>query len=101
MTRVGYVSGTCKRCGREITRPIPEEVAYCDCWKYCPNDHGNGRYATLMDPYEPDLTPRTYRGIKVKSGTTHGDLDHPMSILRVCPVCNHHSKQLPVEVSLT
>jgi len=54
-----------------------------------------------MEPYEPDLTPVTYGPIKVVSGGVHGDLEHPMNILRRCPVCGYLSSQKPVEVRLT
>jgi len=54
-----------------------------------------------MDPFSPDLTPNTYGAIEVVSGTAWGDLEHPMEIVRVCPICNYHSAQKPVEVKLS
>jgi len=101
MTEVGFVSGTCSRCGKELSAPRPADMAVCDCWEFCPNDHGNGAYATQMEPYEPDLTLNTYAPIKVVSGDVHGDLEHPINILRRCPVCGYLSSQKPVEVRLT
>jgi len=54
-----------------------------------------------MIPYSPDLTPNTYGPIEVVSGTAWGDLEHPLEIVRVCPICNYHSAQKPVEVKLS
>ena len=97
--KVGHVEGECPRCGKKLSRPRPCDVAVCDCWKYCPNDHGNGAYATLMEPYTPDLSPQTYGPIE---GTNvSGDSEHPMKIMRKCPVCGYYSAQLPIEVQLS
>jgi len=49
--------------------------------------------------FTPDLSPQTYGPIKTE-GAPWGDLEHPMHILYVCPVCSYHSVQLPVEVKL-
>jgi len=54
-----------------------------------------------MDPYTPDKTPQTYGPIEVETGDAWGDLEHPINILYVCPVCNYHSAQKPVEVQLS
>jgi|GEM_PF-600636 len=100
-SKVGLVSGVCPRCNRKIIASRPTDLAICDCWEYCPRDHGNGAYATKMEPYTPDLTLVTYGSIKVVSGDVRGDLEHPMNILRRCPVCGYLSAQKPVEVRLT
>ena len=97
---VGFVSGTCSRCSRELQAPRPADMAVCDCWEFCPRDHGNGAYGTKMEEYTPDLTPNVYGPIKVESGDVSGDLDHPMDILRRCPICGYLSSQKPVEVAL-
>jgi len=99
--KIGYAQGTCSRCGRKIKRPRPADYAVCDCWEYCPRDHGNGPFGTKMEDYTPDLTPSTYGPIQVESGTAWGDLQHPIRIVKRCPICNYHSAQLPVEVRLT
>jgi len=99
--KVGDACGVCSRCGKEICRLRPADLAVCDCWEYCPQDHGKGPYGTKMVPYTPDLTPNTYGPIEVVSGEAWGDLEHPMHILRKCPVCKYHSAQKPVEVQLS
>lgn len=101
VVKVGVVSGVCPVCSRKLVASRPETVAVCDCWDYCPRDHGNGAYATKMEAYSPDLTPTTYGPIKVVSGDVRGDLDHPIDILRRCPVCGYLSAQKPVEVRLS
>jgi len=100
MVKVGLECGTCPNCGKEICRPRPTDVAVCDCWEYCPQDHGKGPYATKMDPYTPDMTLQTYGPIET-AGDAWGDLEHPMDILYVCPECKYHSAQKPVEVQLS
>lgn len=99
MVKIGAAQGTCPRCGRILSRPRPADVAVCDCWEFCPVNHGEGAFGTKMEPYTPDLTPSTYGPIKTE-GEAWGDLEHPMHIVRVCPVCKYHSAQLPVEVPL-
>jgi hypothetical protein len=99
VVNVGFASGTCPRCGRILYRRRPAEVAVCPCWEFCPSNHGNGAFSTKMDPYTPDLTPTTYGPIGGE-GEAWGDLEHPIHIVRVCPVCKFHSAQLPVEVAL-
>lgn len=98
--KIGYAEGKCSRCGKTHRRRRPVDTAVCDCYKYCPVDHGKGPYNTLMNAYTPDLTPRTYGPIKPGDSDAWGDLEHPIQILYVCPVCNYHSKQTAVEVSL-
>ena len=100
MSKVGATEGTCPNCGKTLWRPHPVDVAVCDCWEYCPTDHGDGPYGTRMNPYTPDLTPQTYKEIDSDAEDTWGDLKHPIDIVRVCPICGYHSKQLPVEVTL-
>jgi len=96
---VEYVSGKCPRCGKIITRVGRADIAVCDCWEYCPRDHGKGRYGTKMEPYIPDLTLQTYEPLE-RTSEVWGDLKHPIKILRRCPVCGYLSSQLPVEVEL-
>ncbi len=48
MTKVGLAVGRCGRCGKTLSRPRPMDYAVCDCWQYCPHDHGKGPYGTLM-----------------------------------------------------
>jgi len=98
--KVGYVSGTCSNCGKELSAPKPADLFVCDCWEYCPRDHGKGAYGTKMEPYTPDLTPDRYGPIKTVSGDAHGDLKHPTNILMRCSICNYHSSLKPVEVEL-
>ncbi len=99
-TKVGYACGICSRCGKEVCRLRPADLAVCDCFKYCPIDHGKGPYGTLMNSCTPDMTSQTYGPIET-TGDAWGDLKHPMDILYVCPVCNYHSAQAPVEVKLS
>jgi len=98
--KVGCVSGSCSNCGKELSAPRPADLIVCDCWEYCPRDHGNGAYGSKMESYAPDLTPSTYGPVKVVSGNAYGDLEHPLNILRRCPICNYHSCLKPVEVKL-
>lgn len=100
MPEIGYAIGVCPRCGKMLRRKRPVDVAVCDCWKYCPVDHGNGSYGTKMEEYSPDLTPRTYGPIKTESGDAWGDLEHPIKILRKCSICGYHSAQEAIEVEL-
>jgi len=84
MTEVGDACGTCQKCGKEICRPRPADLAVCSCWEYCPICRRK------MEPYTPDLTPSAYEP---------GDVD-------VVMVCMHHtppykSKLKPVEVRLS
>jgi hypothetical protein len=97
MVKVGGVQGVCGNCGKTLYRPRPATVADCDCWEYCPRDHGNGRYATKMAAYSPDLTPNTYGPLSGEEG----DVDHPMDIVMRCPVCGYLSATKPQQVRLT
>lgn len=53
--KVGLACGVCPRCNKKIRRKRPADLAVCDCWKYCPTDHGKGAYGTLMQQCLPDL----------------------------------------------
>jgi len=97
--KVGYAEGICQRCGKTFMRPRPIDYAVCDCYKYCPNDHGKGSYATEMTPYTPDPYISTYRPIKTE-GPAWGDIEQPLKILYRCSICGYHSAQRPVEVKL-
>ncbi|MFB0523976.1 MAG: hypothetical protein ACETVZ_00420 [Phycisphaerae bacterium] len=99
--KIGWTCGICPRCGKKLCRRRPADIAVCDCWENCPQDHGSGPYGTKMEPYTPDLTPSTYGPIEVVSGTAWGDLEHPMQIVRRCPICNYHSAAKPQEVRLS
>ena len=98
--KVGRATGTCPRCGKHYALFRPIDYVVCDCYKYCPEDHGNGFFGTPMTPFTPDLTPPVYGPIINYSGTAWGDLDKPMKILFVCSVCNYHSAQTEIEVEL-
>lgn len=97
--QLDWAEGECPRCGQILRRKRPIDVGVCDCYRYCPVDHGKGKYGTLMTVYSPDMTPQTYGPIE-SEGTIWGDLEHPMHILFVCPTCNYHSSQTAVEVQL-
>jgi len=100
-TIVGYATGTCSECGKTLERRRPADLAVCDCWQYCPTDHGKGPYGTLMDDYVPDMQPSTYKSMENRGGIVWGDLKHPMDILKKCPICGYHSTLKPVEVELS
>jgi len=51
-----------------------------------------------LTPFKLDLTPATYAPII--GGDAWGDIEHPMDVLRVCPICQYHSARKPVEVRL-
>jgi ssDNA-binding Zn-finger/Zn-ribbon topoisomerase 1 len=97
--KIGWAEGKCSKCGRTLRRRRPADYAVCDCYKYCPMDHGKGSYMTSMDPYTPDLTPPTYGPIEGEDVT--GDTDAPLRVLYKCPKCGYYSAQKPVEVRLT
>ncbi len=99
MTKIGYAKGICPRCGKTFARPRPVDYAICVCYKYCPNDHGKGAYATKMVSYSPDTCPTTYTSIKTES-KPWGDIKHPLKILYRCLICGYHSAQKPMEVKL-
>jgi len=98
--KTGVAFGTCSRCGKTLTRERPVTHAVCDCYKYCPVDHGKGAYGSEMTPYTPDLNPQTYGPLKRGESAIWGDTDHPMHILYCCSICNYHSSQTAVEVEL-
>jgi hypothetical protein len=99
MVEVGIAEGTCPNCGRTLCAPRSISEAMCDCWRYCPTDHGNGEYGTLMDDYMPDMEPQTYG--ELTGDDLEGDLEHPMHVLKICPICKYHSTQGPVLVKLS
>jgi len=82
--KVGKAVGVCGVCGQTLTRDRPADIAYCDCYRYCPNC---GR---AMTPYTPDLNGKNY------------DPERGLKVLFVCT--NHsppyYSTQKPVEVQL-
>jgi hypothetical protein len=102
MNKIGLACGVCFNCGRELckSRNDPEKFIVCDCYKYCPRNHGKGSYGTEMLPYSPDLTPNSYGPITEK-GKAWGDLDHQMNILYYCPTCGYHSSLKPIEVKVS
>lgn len=95
--KIGYVEGTCRKCGKRLHRRRPADYAVCDCYKYCPVC--SPAYTVKMNPYVPDLTPSTYGPIEGDAVT--GDTKAPIKILYRCPVCGYYSAQLPEEVKLT
>jgi hypothetical protein len=110
-------SGLCPRCGRLLKSLDQQEIMVCECYRYCPLDHGNGIYGTLMVPYMPEkqqplasndrknrgdgVGQQTYGPIRPFKSDQWGDLDHPNKIIMHCPLCNHYSEQLPIEVVLS
>lgn len=106
MSFIGYVVGHCPRCGQELRRKHPAEIAVCDCYKYCPYDHGSGKFGTKLEPYVPDMTPGTYgqtftKGLAIKGISVEPRKDDESSIY----VCKHHDpplyfSQRPIEVQL-
>ena len=84
MVKTGKAVGTCPRCGKELSAPRPTSVAYCDCYRYCPNGH-------VMVPYTPEVAREAY------------DPDKGLRVLMWCPLCDppHYSKEMPAEVNLS
>jgi len=92
--KVGHACGTCPVCGKEHCRPRPQEYVYCDCWKFCPDDHGTGPYTTPMKDFTPDAS----------MGAAY-DTEKGILVVKYCDHADHsegyyYSKQLPVEVEL-
>lgn len=81
--KAGYAVGTCSKCKKEHRKPRPVDVAYCNCWKFCP------LCGTEMADYVPDT-----------SGETSYNPEMGMHAVKYCSICDRYSKQLPVEVAL-
>lgn len=75
-----------KSCGKVHYSDRKNDIVVCDCWKYCPT------CGALMEPYTPDLAPKTY-GMDGK---------RDLKILRVCKNCSppFFSTLKPVEVKM-
>lgn len=82
--KIGKACGTCSNCGKRLCRDRPADIAYCDCYKYCP------QCGKSMTSYTPDLTGKSY------------DPDKGLHVLFVCLNCSppYYSKMMPVEVQL-
>jgi hypothetical protein len=61
---------------------------------------GWGIAVTAAKPKKWD--PMSYKEIRLglPGGIFYGDLEHPLEILKVCPVCQYHSSQKPILVQL-
>lgn len=82
--KVGKAIGVCSVCGKTHMRDRPTDVAYCDCYRYCP------QCGEAMEPYTPENLGKNYNP------------DKGLHVLFVCRNCSppYYSKQMPVEVSL-
>lgn len=82
--QIGKAVGTCSNCGRTHRKDRPADIAYCNCYKKCP------QCGATMTPYTPDLTGKHY------------NVDKGLKVLFVCLECKppYYSKLLPVEVTL-
>jgi len=97
---LGLVQGVCGSCGKKIRRISPVPIAMtCDCYKICPI------CGSMMEPYVPDLDPKTYRNEDDPSWDPldHAEKGEPLTI--VAFVCRLHSppffsNRQPVEVQL-
>ena len=97
---MGMVQGVCGGCGKTIRRdnPVPVVVT-CDCYKICP------LCGSAMEPYAPDLDPKTYRNEDDPSWDLLSQAEKGESSVNVVYVCGLHSPpffsdRLPVEVAL-
>jgi len=94
------VQGVCGGCGKTIRRdsPVPVVVT-CDCCKTCP------LCGSMMEPYAPDLDPRTYRNEEDPSWDLLSQAEKTESSVDTVYVCRAHnppyfSNRLAVEVAL-
>ena len=94
------VQGVCESCGRTVRRdsPVPVVVT-CDCYRICP------LCDSVMEPYTPDLDPKTYGNEDDPSWDLLGHADKGKSLADAVYVCRMHSPpyfsdRLPVEVVL-
>jgi len=100
--KVGKAIGTCSVCGKTHFRDRPADIAYCDCYRYCPLC--DPPYTVLMTPFTPDLTPSMYRSEKAHD-VKGGSAEPPEWTSETLFVCYNHSppyysRQKPVEVLL-
>jgi hypothetical protein len=79
--------GKCPECRKIHRSQRREDIAVCDCWRYCPI------CGAEMTEYTPDLAPNIYGH----------DGNHDLQILMACTLHSPPflSKQKPVEVELT
>ncbi len=96
---LGFVEGKCYKCGKNLRRKRPVNLAICDCYKYCP------LCGAEMTPFTPHLTPSTYR-IEESLATKGEPVESPGWTLETLYICNNHTppyywKQKPVEVRLS
>lgn len=97
---MGMVQGVCGGCGKMVRRdsPVPV-VATCVCYKVCP------LCGLVMEPYVPELDPRTYRSEDDPSWDPSGQAEKSESSTDTLYVCRAHSPpyfscRLPMEVVL-
>ena len=97
---MGMVQGVCGSCGKTVRRdsPVPIVVT-CDCYRICP------LCGSMMEPYVPDLDPKTYRNEDDPSWDllAYAERDEPLTgIVYVCRMHSppYFSSKLPVEVQL-
>ncbi len=95
-----WVEGVCGECGKTIRRrsPVPIVVT-CSCYRYCP------LCGAEMNPYTPDLNPRSYRREDDPGWDLLGVATKSEATVETLYVCNnhtppHYSSQKPVEVLL-
>jgi ssDNA-binding Zn-finger/Zn-ribbon topoisomerase 1 len=97
--KTGFAKGSCPKCGKLLVRKRPADLAVCDCYKYCP------LCGAEMTPFNPDLTPSTYRGEESYAVKGQAVLFHEWTV-ETLYVCHNHtppyySCQKPVEVKLS
>ena len=95
MAEVGWAEGVCPVCGRVWRRERPADSVLCDCYKYCPVS------GKEMQPYTPDLNPRTYRNENIDDPAGEASNHEATIETRLyCPDCSYYSDGTPVEVKL-
>jgi len=95
MAEVGWAEGVCPVCGRVWRRERPADSVLCDCYKYCPV------CGKEMQPYTPDLNPRTYRNENTADPTGQASQhEGTLQTKLYCPNCGYYSDGVPVEVKL-
>jgi len=93
---VGWAIGVCGRCGQTLRRKRPADTAVCDCHDKCK------ACGARMARAEPDLSPRTYRGLPHldPSGSAEAS-GRTMYTRYYCSACDAYDEGVPVEVELS
>lgn len=97
---MGLVQGVCSCCGKKIRRESPVSIVVtCDCYRVCP------LCGEQMEPYAPDLSPRTYRNENCVEWDPFKAAERDERSTATVYVCRRHdppfySNRLPVEVLL-